>query len=100
MSETSAIPALLPAREFGNDIVEHLLPLAGLSLAKQAHRRIPRGVAAALHPAPVAVGRQKGPYGTAERAGKMRRHGVDRNHEVARHHTCRKLINICASPVR
>src|SRR5260370_25837663 len=68
---------LRPARERGNDVVEHVLPPAGVTLAKQKHRRIPRGVAAALHPAPVAVGRQEGPYGPAERAGKVRHHGVD-----------------------
>ena len=91
---------LRPARERGNDVVEHVLPPAGVTLAKQKHRRIPRGVAAALHPAPVAVGRQEGLYGPAERAGKVRHHGVDRNHEVERHEACRKQTNIRASPVR
>src|SRR5467141_2573881 len=100
MSETRALPALRPARERGNDIIEHVLPPAGLPLAKQTHRRIPRGVAAALHPTPVAVDRQEGPYGPAERAGKVRHHRVDGNHEAERHETGRKYMNVGASPVR
>jgi hypothetical protein len=59
-------------------------PVARPRLAKQPHRRIPRRVVAAGHPAPVGGERQHHPDRLAERAGEVRDRGVGRDHKIER----------------
>src|ERR1700738_4284335 len=61
---------------------EHLVPVAGGTLAEQAQRRIPRAVLALAEPSPVRPEAQHHPAGPAERAGNMRDGGGDREDEI------------------
>ena len=59
-----------------------MFPLTLALLTKEAHRRIPRAVVASIHPAPVWFFLQQRPDGNAESAREMRRHRVDRDHQI------------------
>ena len=63
--------------------IPHLLddpaPITRLGLPEKTHRRVPRAIGAADHPAPVGIVLQENPNRTSQRSRQVRRHRVHGN---------------------
>ena len=71
-----------PEVEFGEDALDENGPVVGAGLAEEADWRVPGGVWAVLHPAPVGLPGQEEPEGFAHGCGEVGDGGVGREDEV------------------
>ncbi len=77
--------------QFRQQLVDDRSPFTWLRLPEQPHCRIPRAVVTAPHPAPVRVGIEQCPNGSAESAREMSDHGVDADHQIEIRDQCSGL---------